>query len=313
MAIGALTLNRSTTNFRAPAPALVIDEDAPAIRRRVELGGVRIDQVDLPGAVQRLGDFLESGRAHQVVTVNLDFLSIAERQPEFRDLINGADLAVADGMPLVWASRLQGQPLPERVTGVDLVDGSCRLAAQTGHGVFLLGAAPAVAAAAARTLQGRYPALRVAGLYSPPFGPLTPEEDERIVDMVQRAAPGFLFVALGAPRQDLWIRRHLHRLNVPVAMGVGCVFDLLAGVVSRAPRWMQCAGLEWAYRLGQEPARLWRRYLINDIPTFGRLVLTALRKREDMEGVGEPGQVDSPRSVVVGEPVARPSPARPAA
>jgi N-acetylglucosaminyldiphosphoundecaprenol N-acetyl-beta-D-mannosaminyltransferase len=245
-----------------------------AARPRVPLGWVWIDQVDLPSAVERIRRFLLSGTPHQIVTVNLDFLSIAKRQPGFCEVINGADLAVADGMPLVWASRLQGQPLPERVTGVDLVEASCRLAVELNRSVFLLGAAPGVAAGAARTLQERFPSLRLAGLYSPPFGPLSAEEDERIVAMIRDAAPDLLFVALGAPRQDLWIHQHLHRLNVPVAMGVGCVFDLLAGVVNRAPSWMQAAGLEWAYRLGQEPRRLWRRYLLNDLPTLARLLLS---------------------------------------
>ncbi len=244
-----------------------------AARPRVPLGWVWIDQVDLQSAVERIRQFLLSGAPHQIVTVNLDFLSIAKRQAGFREVINGADLAVADGMPLVWASRLQGQALPERVTGVELVEASCRLAVELDRSVFLLGAAPGVAAGAAHALQARFPGLRIAGVYSPPFGPLSAEEDGRIVAMIREAAPALLFVALGAPRQDLWIHQHLHRLNVPVAMGVGCVFDLLAGVVSRAPAWMQAAGLEWAYRLGQEPRRLWRRYLINDLPTLARLLL----------------------------------------
>jgi N-acetylglucosaminyldiphosphoundecaprenol N-acetyl-beta-D-mannosaminyltransferase len=214
------------------------------------------------------------------VTVNLDFLAIARRNTRFLDTLNRADLAVADGMPLVWASQLQGRPLPERVTGVDLVDASCQVAEETGHGVFLLGAGPGVAEAAARTLQERYPGLRIAGVYTPPFGPLTPEEDARIVEMIRAAAPGILFVALGAPRQDQWIRAHRHLLGVPVAMGVGCVFDLLAGVVDRAPTWMQRTGLEWAFRLGQEPGRLWRRYIVNDIPTFGRLVVASLLAKD---------------------------------
>jgi N-acetylglucosaminyldiphosphoundecaprenol N-acetyl-beta-D-mannosaminyltransferase len=208
------------------------------------------------------------------VTANLDFLTIAERDQEFRQTINSADLAVADGMPLVWLSRLRGQPLPERVTGVDLVDACCELAAAAGQGVFLLGAGPGVAQAAAERLQERHPDLRIVGMITPPMGPLKRKENARIVRTIQDAAPGFLFVALGAPRQDLWIRTHLEELNVPVAMGVGCVFDLLAGVSNRAPAWMQSAGLEWLYRLVREPRRLWRRYLMNDLPLFGRLLFS---------------------------------------
>lgn len=245
---------------------------APA-RGRIDLAGVLLDQVDLPAAVRRIRSFLDAGGSHQICTVNLDFVSIAQRDPAFRETINQADLAVADGMPLVWVSRLRGQPLAQRVTGVELVDQSCRIAAETGRGLFLLGAAPGVAEAAAVTLEERYPGLRVADVYAPPFGPMTRAEDERIIQRVNDAAPGFLFVALGAPRQDLWIRSHEGRLHVPVAMGVGCVLDLLAGVTRRAPQWMQGSGLEWAYRLVQEPSRLWRRYILDDLPMLGRLML----------------------------------------
>jgi N-acetylglucosaminyldiphosphoundecaprenol N-acetyl-beta-D-mannosaminyltransferase len=258
-----------------PAPGIARDE----ARRRVDLAGALIDQVDFDGAVARVRGFLATGGAHQVVTVNLDFLSIAERDPHFRDTINRADLAVADGMPLVWASRLTDQPLPQRIAGVDLVDACCELAAETGAGVFLLGAAPGVAEAAGRQMKDLYPGLRIAGTYSPPFGELTAHEDERIVASIRAARPAFLFVAFGAPRQDQWLRAHLGQLGVPVCMGVGCVLDLLAGNVNRAPEWMQRTGLEWAFRLGQEPARLWRRYFMNDVPTLGRLVLRAARQR----------------------------------
>jgi N-acetylglucosaminyldiphosphoundecaprenol N-acetyl-beta-D-mannosaminyltransferase len=246
-------------------------------RERIDLGGTLVDRVDRGAAVERMRAFMEDGSAHQVVTVNMDFLSIAERSPHFRALINSADLAVADGMPLVWLARLRGTPLAERVAGVELVDESCRLAAESGHGVFLLGAAPGVAQIAGERLKARHPGLRVVGTYSPPQGTLKRREDEHIVRMIREASPGFLFVALGAPRQDQWIQSHLAELNVPVAMGVGCVFDVLAGVSRRAPVWMQTAGLEWAYRLGREPRRLWRRYIVNDLPVFSRLLLSGLR------------------------------------
>jgi N-acetylglucosaminyldiphosphoundecaprenol N-acetyl-beta-D-mannosaminyltransferase len=288
MATEALVLEEAPL----PQPGRLASAHVHTSRPRLDLAGVLIDHLDLPGAVERIGDFLSSGSSHQVITVNLDFLSIAERDPRFRQTINQADLAVADGMPLVWLSRLRGEPLAERIAGVELVDESCRLAARMGRGAFLLGAAPGVAAAAAQSLVTRHPGLRIAGVYSPPFGPLPLDEDERIVQMIREATPDLLFVALGAPRQDLWIRDHLDRLDVPVAMGVGCVLDLLAGTVTRAPSWMQHAGLEWAYRLAREPQRLWRRYLVDDIPMLGRLVLDSMR--------------DGRSEVVVPRPAARP-------
>jgi N-acetylglucosaminyldiphosphoundecaprenol N-acetyl-beta-D-mannosaminyltransferase len=240
-------------------------------RQRVGLGGVYVDNVDLRTAIARIRSFVQSGQPHQIVTVNLDFVSIASRNDVFRATINSADLAVADGMPLVWLARLKDRPLAERVAGVELVTESCRLAAELGASVFLLGAAEGVADTAARRLEDMHPGLRIAGTYSPPVGPMCPEENERMVRMIQSAAPDFLFVALGAPRQDLWIQEHQPRLGVPVAMGVGCVLDLLAGSRRRAPLWMQRTGLEWAFRLVQEPQRLWRRYLLNDLPMLARL------------------------------------------
>jgi N-acetylglucosaminyldiphosphoundecaprenol N-acetyl-beta-D-mannosaminyltransferase len=261
--------------------------DAPLLlRQRLDLFGVLIDHVDSRAAVERIRAFLETGGAHQIVTVNLDFLYLAERDPGFRLAINEADLAVPDGMPLVWLSRTLGLPLKGRVTGVDLVHESCRIAAEADIGVFFLGSTPEVAALAATNAQQRYPGLRVTS-YSPPFGPISPEEDERIVESITRANPGFLFVALGAPRQDLWIREHRQRLGVPVAMGVGCVLDLLAGTVHRAPAWMQSLGFEWTYRLMREPRRLWRRYLRDDLPHFWRLWFMALDQQRPLDrGVG---------------------------
>jgi N-acetylglucosaminyldiphosphoundecaprenol N-acetyl-beta-D-mannosaminyltransferase len=263
--------------FDQLAPAELRESEPVPRRPRIDLGGTLVDRLDRQAAMERIRAFLWSGTPHQVVTVNLDFLSIAERDERFRSLINASDLAVADGMPLVWLSRLRGEPLAERVAGVELVDDSCSLAAQTGHGVFLLGAAPGVADIAAERLTERHPGLRIVGTYSPPIGPLKRKEHERMVRMINNAKPGFLFVALGAPRQDIWIHEHMRELNVPVMMGVGCVFDLLAGVSSRAPMWMQDAGLEWAYRLVREPRRLWRRYIVNDLPMFGRLLVSGRR------------------------------------
>jgi N-acetylglucosaminyldiphosphoundecaprenol N-acetyl-beta-D-mannosaminyltransferase len=284
-----MVFNQFRAADAAPPPAPVTE----LRRRRLDLGGVLVDQVDPSLAVERLRGFLASGRPHQVATVNLDFVSIAGRQAAFRAAINRAELAVADGMPLVWLSRLRGRPLAARITGHELVEACCRLAAETGRGVFLLGAAPGVAAAAARELEARHPGLRVVGTYSPPFGPLTAAEDARMVRMVREAAPGFLFVALGPPRQELWIRAYLEELGVPVAMGVGCVLDVLAGEVRRAPGWAQRAGLEWACRLAQEPRRLWKRYVLDDVPTLGRLVLEAARERRGAAAAGPRAAMES--------------------
>ncbi len=242
------------------------------MRHRVNLLDMWIDKVDLQAAIAHVDDFVRARTVHQIMTVNVDFLRLGDRNPIFRSLINAADLAVPDGMPLLWGARLLGDPLPERVTGVELITECARLSAEKGYRLFFLGAAPGVADEVVSTLRARFPGVCVAGTYAPPMGPFSKEENETMVRRIQEAAPDMLFVAFGAPKQDLWIHAHLRRLNVPVCMGVGGAFDMLAGRVRRAPLWMQRHGLEWLYRVLQEPTRLWRRYFIEDLPVFLRLM-----------------------------------------
>jgi N-acetylglucosaminyldiphosphoundecaprenol N-acetyl-beta-D-mannosaminyltransferase len=241
-------------------------------RRRVSFGGVLVDRDDRTTALARLASFVGCGREHQVVTVNVDFVSIARRDRAFRSAVNCADLAVADGMPLVWLSQAIGGRVGARITGFDLVHEGCRLAATAGQSVFLLGGLPGVAIEAGRRLEATYRGLQVFA-HTPPFGPFNPDDDAEIVERIRKRAPAYLFVALGAPRQDIWIQDHLRELRVPVAMGVGCTLDLIAGRFRRAPAWVGASGLEWAYRLAQEPRRLGKRYLVNDVGTLAGLLL----------------------------------------
>jgi N-acetylglucosaminyldiphosphoundecaprenol N-acetyl-beta-D-mannosaminyltransferase len=238
--------------------------------------GVSIDRVTTPDVLRRIERYVSDRRPRRIVTVNLDYLRLARRDPVFRETLRDADLAVADGMPLVWAAKLAGSSLPERVAGLDLVERIAKHGAPLGWSVFLLGAAPGVADKAGRVLASRYPGLHIAGAYSPPMG-FGAEENARIVQLVREAAPDVLFVCLGAPRQDLWIHTNIDVLGVPTAIGVGCAFDVISGNVRRAPLWMQRLGLEWLYRLVNEPARLWRRYVLHDLPVFARLAVEAAR------------------------------------
>lgn len=238
---------------------------------RVSLLDTWVDGVDLLEASRRIDEFVRSRRQHQVVTVNLDFLRLSVEDTSFRDLINSADLAVPDGMPLIWASRLRGAALPQRVAGVDLVVECARLAAAKNYRVFLLGAGPGIAEHAASVLRERFPGLQVAGTYAPPD--TSPEEDKVTVALIRAIQPDILFVAFGAPRQDQWIRKHMASLGVPVCIGVGGAFDMLSGRLSRAPVWMQQSGLEWLHRFILEPKRLFKRYFIHDLPVFVRLML----------------------------------------
>jgi len=245
----------------------------------VNIRGVLIDRVDMGEALSRIEGFISEGRPHRVVTVNLDYLRHSRRDEHFRDAVNSADLAVADGAPLVWASRLFGHPLPERVTGVDLADRCAELAAARSYRLFLLGAGPGVAEGVARVLEQKYPGLHIAGTYTPPFGEFSEEEEQRIRERIRRAKPDILLVGLPTPRQELWNHGRAEEWGVPVTIGVGAAFDMLGGLVPRAPRWMQRSGLEWLFRLWIEPRRLWKRYLLHDSLELVRLAAGRLTLR----------------------------------
>lgn len=241
----------------------------------VSILGVRVDALTWEAFEARAAAFVSSGRPHQVVTVNPEFVMAAQRDPAFSRALAAADLALADGWGLVWAARRLGRPLPARVTGSDGVPRLAALAAQGGWRVFLLGAAPGVAEQAAHVLCARHPALQIAGVFA---GSPAAAAEEAIVARIAAARPHVLLVAYGAPGQDLWIARTQPRLQIPLAMGVGGALDFIAGVRRRAPVWMQRARLEWLFRLAQEPWR-WRRQLA--LPRFVWAVLRESRPRQE--------------------------------
>lgn len=239
--------------------------------------GVRVHDVTMAEAL-RIGEaFLAEGGPHQICTVNPEFVMHALRNPSFFEVLEKADLNVPDGVGLLWAGRILGQPLRERVPGVELMEALAARAAERGWRIFLLGAAEGVADRAAAALRARYPGLIIAGTFA---GSPRPEDAPAILERLHQARPDLLFVAYGAPQQDLWIARHQPELRIPIAMGVGGAFDFIAGVVPRAPRWMREAGLEWLYRLIRQPWR-WRRMLA--LPQF---VLAVLRARYGSGGTG---------------------------
>ena len=190
----------------------------------------------------------------------MDFLARAQVNPEVRAVLNQTALNIPDGAPVVWLGRLRGLQVPERVAGADLVPLLVGDAARAGSSVFLLGGEGGAAAASARVLQARIPGLQVAGVLEPPRSPLEAMDNDAILAAIRASGADLLLVALGHPKQDLWIARHAGQLPVSVAVGVGCAFDLLAARVRRAPTWMQGNGLEWLFRLFQEPGRLASRY-----------------------------------------------------
>ncbi len=240
-----------------------------AVRRSVRILGVRVDDVTEDEAVLLADAMVRSGGRHQIVTVNPEFVIEAGRNPAFAAALEGADLATPDGVGLLLAARYLGTPLRGRVTGVELTHRLAALSAQRGYRLFLLGAAPGVAQAAALSLQRHYPGLSIAGTFA---GSPDPRHAPFLRQLIVAARPHILLVAYGHPRQDVWIARNQPYLNVPLAIGVGGVFDYLSGRVPRAPAWMCRAGFEWLYRLLRQPGR-WPR-IIDAVPRFAWAVVT---------------------------------------
>lgn len=238
---------------------------------RFELLGVTIDSVSMEQAVEWVEDLITSGGTGQHAALNAGKLARLEKEPALRSAIAGCDLVTADGQAVVWAARILGHRLPERVAGIDLMEALLARAELQGHGVYLLGARPEALAAAEADIRRRHPAIEIVGRH---HGYFTGPEETGVVDDIREAAPDVLFIALETPQKELFLARHRDKLRIPFAMGVGGSFDVMAGHRSRAPIWARRLGLEWGFRLAQEPRRLWRRYL------FGNLAFIALVGRE---------------------------------
>ncbi|GAA5072291.1 N-acetylglucosaminyldiphosphoundecaprenol N-acetyl-beta-D-mannosaminyltransferase [Thermocatellispora tengchongensis] len=245
------------------------------------VGGVGVDAVTQDEVVERVVAALSDGRGGQIVTPNVDICRAIRRDPDLLALVRDAEIVVADGMPLVWASRLLGTPLPERVTGADLIWTLCAAAARHGFPVYLLGGGPpGVPERAAAALRAACPGLRVAGATAPPYGfERSATEVRRIRESLVAAAPRLVFVGLGFPKQERLIAALREDLPGTWFAGCGSAIAFAAGAVRRAPPWLGRAGLEWLFRLLCEPGRLARRYLIDDLPFAGALLLRCLAVR----------------------------------
>lgn len=235
--------------------------------------GVKVSNITYAEVVSEVSSYIESGRAHQIATVNPEFIMQARKHQQFKDVLNNCSLAVPDGVGLTLIGALTGRKLQGRVTGVDLIDELCKEGAKKGWRFFLLGAAEGVAEKAAYILTSKYQGLQIVGTYS---GSPEEEYDAQICDLVTNTKPHILLVAYGAgkrntpPPQDLWIARNQPKLNIPVAIGVGGSFNYITGVSKRAPKWVRVIGFEWLYRLVLEPWR-WKRML--ELPKFAFLAI----------------------------------------
>ena len=226
----------------------------------VALFGLPITDVTMAEAVVRIEAKILSGETHQIATANLDFARNALRDNHLQRVICECSMVLPDGAPMLWASRLFGKPLKERVTGVDLVPRLAKLSAEKGYGIYLLGSDEANSLAATRVLERDYPGVRIVGRYSPMIAPLHAMDDSELLERIEAARPDILLVAFGNPKQEIWIHRNRKRLDVPVSIGIGGSLDMIAGSLKRAPEWVQMLQLEWLFRMLQEPGRLLPRY-----------------------------------------------------
>lgn len=312
-------------------PSSINRVGSASIAPTVTVGDVAFSDVSMQETIALILLLVQKGAsAHHICTGNLDHLFLLQKHAGLRNAYRTASLVLADGMPIVWLSRLarsrkKDSPLPspayvpsedhgsadldaviaslgedngkdlgkpvtmsneaatplrERVAGSDLFWELARVSAHCNLRIFYLGGKPGAAQEAADVVQKRYPGAQVCGVYCPPFETFnTDEEQDEIARRIREAAPDVLLVGLGAPKQETWIVDHKDRLGVPVSIGVGGSFEMAAGQVQRAPKWVQRVGMEWAFRLAQDPSRLWRRYFCNDLPFLSRLAGQMLRER----------------------------------
>lgn len=228
--------------------------------------GVKVNMLNLNQAYDVIDAWIQRGKQNYVSVAAVSTIMACHRSFAARKAVNSAGLVTPDGMPLVWLGQLLGCNVG-RVYGPDLMLLTCEKSIKKGYSHYFYGGKPGVPERLAARLKQRFPDLNVAGTYSPPFEKMTPKKDAAIVEKINRANPDIVWLGLSSPKQDFWMAEHLGKIKAPVMIGVGAAFDFHSGRVKQAPRWIQRSGLEWAFRLSQEPKRLWRRYLF-DNPAF---------------------------------------------
>lgn len=253
---------------------------------KVDLFGIRFDNFDFHDLLAYIELAIEKRDPTYVLTCNVDHLVKLRSDYHFRRVYEEAGATIADGMPIVWASRLLGKPLKRRVSGSDILPELGYALERKRYRIYFLGAAEGVAAEAKQRLLERFPALHIVGCYSPPIGfEQDDEECGRIVGLLREANPDLVFVGVGSPKQEKWIHRYCREYGAPVSIGIGASFDFLAGRIKRAPAVFRRSGLEWLWRLVREPKRLWRRYLVEDT-RFAALLIRELKNNKRRERHG---------------------------
>jgi len=244
---------------------------------KVEIFDCPIDNLTMEETIQQVEEFIQSGEPHQHVVINVDKLVKMHRDPRLKRIIQSCDLISVDGKPVVWASRLIGKPIRERVSGFYLMQNLIKISAEKGHSIYFLGAQEEIVRKAVKHYQEKFPGVKIAGFH---HGFWKPEEEEELVKNVRQSDADILFVAMSSPKKELFIRKHLRSLNVPFVMGVGGSFDVVAGKVKRAPLWMERTGLTWFWRFLQEPRTMWRRYFVEDLAFFSLILQELMNSKK---------------------------------
>lgn len=243
---------------------------------------MRVNAIGFADTVSQIASWVQAGKSSYVVVANVHVTMMAHDNPNYLQVVNGADLVVPDGMPLIWVLRLFGFRNQDRVYGPGLVLAICRWAEYEGIPVFFYGSTSEALNDLRRNLIEKYPNISIAGMYSPPFRPLSQDEVKADANRINSSGAKIVFVGLGAPKQEKWMAAQRNQINA-VMIGVGAAFDFLAGRIRSAPTWMQRAGLEWFHRLLMEPRRLWRRYLYYN-PRFIALLFCRLAELKKSKG-----------------------------
>lgn len=282
---GAAGEGRRLVKLRLPALGSTLLAESKVVKgEKVQIGKAYVNNVTPQEAILEIERLIASNAKTYVVTPNLDHIVKLEQDPEFERCYAHAGLVLADGNPLIWASKVLGTPLKALVTGSDLFPALCQHAAERGHRVYFLGGLEGVAEKAAVNLTQKFPGLQVVGTYSPPFGfDKDDVENGRILDMVNAVKPHLLFVGVGAPKQEKWMFRNLEYLNINVALGIGASFDFEAGTIKRAPKPVRDMRMEWFWRFSSEPTRLFKRYFV-DSNKFIPIIYRQLEEKRKAEG-----------------------------
>ena len=237
---------------------------------RMRFMNTYVDNVTEEEAIRHIEECIKDRKIGFVVTPNVDQIVMMEKNLYFREICDNAELSVVDGHPLLWIAKWYKRPIKEKICGSDLMPHLCRIAAEKGYKIFLLGAAEGIAAKAADILKEQNPGLIIAGTYSPPFGfEKDQEELDKINRILKESEADMLFVGMGAPKQSVFIYENMDKYQIPMSFCVGATIDFIAGEQTRAPRWMTDHGLEWLYRLFKEPKRMFKRYIVNDTKIIG--------------------------------------------